>query len=290
MRAAPRVGMVVTLILLSICTAPAARAEQVRWNAQEEPIAKRMNTLRSLPDDVRVQTTKQLALEIRKLPAGLNKVRLANGLASLSTEGDFGHDTLQEVATTLEQALAGHPVPEERGQPAFPYLELATLARYEHVEASVDSPEFAAAMAKLKADDQRRGQADFTLQDLRGQTWNLKSLRGRVVLVNFWATWCPPCRKEIPDLESLYRRFEKQGLVILGISDDDVNKIKPYVVAHDMTYPVLLDSRREISSLFAVEGIPASFVYDRSGKLVAEALDMRTQGQFLKMLAQAGLQ
>jgi peroxiredoxin len=267
----------------------AARAQQTNWSAEEAPLAHQLNTLRSLPDNVRAETTRQLALEIRRLPAGLNKVKLANGLAGLSTEGDFGHDALQEVATTLAQSLAEHPVPEERGQPAFPYLELATLVRYEHVKASVDSAEFAAAILKLQADDQRRAQADFTLSDLQGRTWSLRSLRGKVVLVNFWATWCPPCRKEIPDLESLYHRFQKQGLVILGISDDDINKIKPYAGAHGMTYPVLLDQKREASNLFGIEGIPASFVYDRSGKLVAEALDMRTQSQFVKMLAQAGL-
>ena len=282
-------GLLAVAIPLFLCLAPLTRAQQANWSAQEAPIARRINTLRSLPDDVRAETTRQLALEIRGLPAGLNKVKLANGLASLSTEGDFGHTALQEVAATLAQSLTEHSVPDVRGQPAFPYLELATLVRYEHVEAAVDSPQFAAAMSKLQADDQRRAQADFTLPDLQGRTWSLRSLHGKVVLVNFWATWCPPCRKEIPDLESLYQRFQKQGLIILGISSDDIDKIKTYAGAHGMTYPVLLDQKREASNLFAVEGIPASFVYDRSGKLVAEALDMRTESQFVKMLEQAGL-
>jgi peroxiredoxin len=267
-----------------------ARAQQPKWSAQEEPIVARMNKLRSLPDDVRVEGTRELALEIRRLPAGLNKVRLANGLASLSTEGDFGHETLQEVATTLAAALAEHPVPPERGEPAFPYRELATLVRYEHVEARLNSPDFAAAQSKLAAEDRRRAQADFTLRDLQGKEWNLRSLRGKVVLVNFWATWCPPCRKEIPDLESLYQRFKGQGLIVLGVSHDDVSKIESFVAGHGMTYPVLVDANRQVSDLFAVEGIPQTYVFNRDGKLVAEALDMRTQKQFLRMLAQAGLE
>jgi peroxiredoxin len=282
-------GLLAAGMLLLFFGPARASAQEVKWSEQEAPMAAKLHTLRSLPDDVRAVTTRQLALEIRRLPAGLNKVRLANGLASLSTEGDFGHDTLQEVAATLEGALGEHPVPEEHGEPAFPYLELATLVRYEHVEASLASPQFAAAMSKLESDDQRRRLADFTLQDLQGKTWTLKALRGKVVLVNFWATWCPPCRREIPDLETLYRRFHAQGLVILGISHEEAGKVAPFVAEHGMMYPVLLDSRREVSDLFAVEGIPQTFVYDRSGNLVAEALDMRTQKQFLKMLAQAGL-
>jgi peroxiredoxin len=269
---------------------PAAQRRQVSWSEQEKPIAQVLHGLRSLPDEARAQATRQLALDIRALPAGGNKLVLAQGLANLSTEGDFGHDTLQEVATTLAAALAEIPVLEQQGEPAAAYLELAQLVRYEHVQAAVDSPQFGKAMAELAADDQKRQQADFTLADLDGKPWSRKSLEGKVVLVNFWATWCPPCRKEIPDLESLYQQFEKQGLVILAISDEDAGKVKPFIAEQGVSYTVLLDPGRKVNTLFHVMGIPKTFIYDRSGKLVAESIDMRTRKQFLGLLAQAGLQ
>ena len=78
-------------------------------------------------------------------------------------------------------------------------------------------------------DDELRQHADFTLTDLQGNSWTLQGLRGKVVLVNFWATWCPPCRKEMPDLEALYQRFKNQGFVILGISDEEAGKVKTVV-------------------------------------------------------------
>src|SRR5258708_2643031 len=93
--------------------------------------------------------------------------------------------------------------------PAYPYIELATLVRYEHVEASLNNndEQFRAAMARLEADDRKREHPEFTLKDLFGKAWTFSELRGKVVLVNFWSTWCPPCRKEMPDLQTLYGRF-----------------------------------------------------------------------------------
>ncbi len=169
------VGVWVAGLLVAPPGLPAQR-QQISWSEQEKPIVQALHGLRSLPDDARARETKQLALDIRALPAGDHKLGLANGLANLSTEGDFGRDTLQEVATTLAAALAEHPAPEERGEPAMPYLELAQLVRYEHVQASVDSPQFGKAMSELEADDQERQQADFTLTDLEGKPWSLKSL------------------------------------------------------------------------------------------------------------------
>src|SRR5580704_7062720 len=263
--------------------------EKIVWSDQEKPIYDQIRGLRKLPDDVRAHTTQQLAIQIRQLPVTANKLRLAGGLAGLATEGDFGHDTLQEVANTLALTLREHPQPAS--EPNSLYLELASLVRYEHVQASLDAPQFAAAMAKLEANDAKRQQADFTLDDLQGKSWTLKDLRGKVVLLNFWATWCPPCRKEMPDLEALYLKFKDkdQGFVVLAISDEDAAKVNHFLAERNITYPVLLDPGRKVNEQFQVEGIPKSFVYDRSGKLVAQSIDMRTQRQFLEMLAQAGL-
>lgn len=285
---------VVFLFLIQVVVMASSQLQaqqQVNWSAQEKPIFDQIKTLRSLPDDVRAHTTKDIALEIRALPATPNKLGLAVYLASRATEGDFGHDTLQEVATTLADTLRQQPPPEEKGQPAAAYVELAELVRYEHVQASSDAPQYKVAMAKLEADDARRQQADFTLTDLQGKSWTLKDLHGKVVLVNFWATWCPPCRKEMPDLEALYKRFQDQGFVILAISEDEeTDKVKPFIAERKISYPILLDPGQKVNNLFQVDGIPKSFVYDRNGKLVAQSIDMRTQKQFLEMLAQAGLQ
>jgi peroxiredoxin len=284
------------VVVVALCLAgfvyPISQAAQdpdASWTKPELAIREQITHLRALADDVRARTTKQLALDIRALPRTERKLSLANGLANLSTEGDFGHDTLQEVAATLASALKEQPVPMNGTEPDFAYVELATLVRYEHVQASSDDPQFKAAMMKLEADDAARAKADFTLTDLQGNNWTLHDLRGKVVLVNFWATWCPPCRKEMPDLDALYQKFKDQGLVVLAISDEDATKVRPFLTERPVNYPILLDPGRKVNDAFHVDGIPKSFVYDREGKLVAQSIDMRTQKQFLEMLGQAGL-
>jgi len=275
---------ILAAIVLLVPLSVGAQQTKIVWSGQEQPIDNALSGLRGLPDDVRAKTTMQLALDIRGLPTTPNKLTLAKELANLSTEGDFGHYTLQEVATTLADALKEQP-----DQPEDPYLELATLVRYENVKASLDNPKFAAAMSKLEAEDRQREHADFTLTDLQGNTWTLQNLKGKLVLVNFWATWCPPCRKEMPDLDALYRNFKDRGLIVLAISDEEAAKVRPYIQEHNVSYPILLDPGRKVNETFQVEGIPKSFVYDRNGKLAAQAIDMRTKQQFLEMLERAGL-
>ena len=263
--------------------------EKVVWSEQERPIVEQIRGLRKLDDSVRARTTKELALQIRQLPVVPNKLRLAGALANLSTEGDFGHDTLQEVTTTLAQALREQPPAGKPGEPDELYVELASLVRYEHMSAESDNPQFKEALTRLEADDAKRQTADFTLSDLQGKSWHLRELKGKVVLVNFWATWCPPCRKEMPDLQALYDKYKDQGFVVLSISDEEAVKVSPFITERNISYPVLLDPGRKVNEAFVVEGIPKSFVYDREGKLVAQSIDMRTRGQFQQMLAQAGL-
>lgn len=259
------------------------------WSDQEKPIVEQLRGLRKLDDTVRARTTKELALQIRNLPVVPNKLKLAEALANLSTEGDFGHETLQEVTTTLASAMREQPAVGKRGEPNDSYMELASLVRYEHMQAGLDNPQFAEAMAKLEAADAMRQKADFTLTDLQGKEWHLQDLRGKVVLVNFWATWCPPCRKEMPDLQALYDQYKDQGLVVLAISDEGSGKVVPFISERKISYPVLLDPGRKVNEQFQVEGIPKSFVYDREGKMVAQSIDMRTRNQFQAMLGEAGL-
>lgn len=268
---------------------PEPQAPQIVWTKQEKSILDDIRTLRELSEGNRAKESKQLALKIRQLPAGINKQRLALTLASLTTEGDLGKDTLQEVATTLAEALREQPIPVGPRGPELPYVELARLVRYERVQVNFDDPHYQAAMSKLEANDLHLQQADLTLTDLHGKTWSLKELRGQVVLVNFWATWCSPCRAEMIDLDSVYKHFKKDGLVVLAITDEDPVKAKPYISQYGFSFPVLLDPDKSVHKQFAIEGLPRSFVFDRDGKLVAQAIDRRAKRQFLEMLEPAGL-
>ena len=267
----------------------AAQGPQIVWSKQEKSILEDIRDLRNLSEGNRAKTTRQLAFKIRQLPAGTNKQRLAVTLASRSTEGDAGKDTLQEVATTLAESLREQPIATGPQGPEMPYSELAERVHYEHVQVTLDDRQYAAALSKVEADDLRHQQADFTLTDLHGKAWALKDLRGQVVLVNIWATWCPPCRSEMPDLESIYKRFKKDGLIVLAISDEEAGKVKQFVDEYGLSYPILLDSDKSVHKQYTIEGLPRSFVYDRDGKLIAQAIDMRTKKQFLDMLELAGL-
>lgn len=277
-----------TLALAAASLLFTAYAQQSAWTDAEQPILDRLRTLRAVPDDKRGAVTRQLAADIRRLVSP-SQLRLATNLAGLATEGDFGKSTLQEVAATLAAALERTPpAPDKPGQPAMPYMYLAQLVRYEHVQVALDNPQLKAAFGKLEDTDLRRQAANFTLKDLTGKAWTLKDLKGSVVLVNFWATWCPPCRKEMPDLNALYKRYRGKGLVILSISDEPDAKVRSFLADKQYQYPILLDPGRKVNEAFSIEGIPKSFVFNRDGKLAAQAIDMRTMSQFLKMLREAG--
>ncbi len=280
------------LIFVLLCTATLAFAQQKParvWSPEAQPIVEKLRAIRQQPDAERGAYTRDLALKIRALPAGKDKLDLAYGLASRATEGDFGHDNLQEVTTTLAEAVKEIPVAAKDGKPADPYEYLAELVRYEHMKAAVDDPQFAQAMSALEERDKKLQSADFTLADTTGRTWHLRELKGKVVLVNFWATWCPPCRKEMPDLDALEKEFGPQGFVVLGITDEKPEVVNGFLAKQSYTYPILFDPDRKANTEFGIEGIPKSFVYDRDGHLVSQSIDMRTMGQFKEMLQGAGL-
>jgi thiol-disulfide isomerase/thioredoxin len=266
-------------------------APVVHGQATESSIKKQIDGLRALSDTDRPAATTKIAMDIRTLPAGNNKVKLADALTHLSTEGDPGHDTLQAVGDTLAQSLKETPQPVAKdGSPAMPYLDLAQLVRYEGVTTDIKDPMFVKAAEILIANDVDVQKADFTLKDLNGKKVTLSALKGKIVMVNFWATWCPPCRKEMADLDLIYTHYQSQGLVILSLSSENPFTIGSYLNGKNYHPPVLLDDGGKVAKQFHVDGIPRSFVFNRDGKLVAESIDMRTQRQFFGMLSAAGLQ
>src|SRR5579863_5617223 len=164
-------GIFAGIILIFTGLARLHAQQKIVWSAQEQPVADQLHTLRKVPDAERAAVTRRLAVQIAKLPAGPHQLNLATALASLSTEGDYGLDTLQEVALTLAQAVREQPPAQEKGQPAMQYMELAQLVRYEHVKLSLNAAQFRAALLKLEETDKIRQGADFTLPDLGGNVW-----------------------------------------------------------------------------------------------------------------------
>jgi len=267
---------------LTIGPAPRMPAGMSR-PSPEQTISVRMGKIRSLSDAERIQTVLELAHAIEALPKG-SKSGWASSLASLATEGDNGKEAMNAVAAALGQGI------QEDAPPARVYLELASLIRYEHTSAPFSDSALDAADAMLALRERVHQDASFTLTSIDGKTFSLEALRGKVVLLNFWATWCPPCRKEMPDMEALYRRFQKKGLVVLAVSDEERETVVGFLAKQNYTFPVLLDPGRKVNEAFGVEGIPKSFIFDAEGKLVAQAIDMRTQRQFLDLLKEAGIE
>jgi peroxiredoxin len=249
-------------------------------------ISKRMSTMRSLPSDAdRTELVKALVPEIRAL-SGPMKLSMIRSLAGVATEGDLGAEALGMVAVTLANALRES---DQLTGLDESYIELAKLVRYEHLTVS-PSPTLDAAEALLELRERVQQQSGFSLTSMDGKTYTLEGLRGKIVLLNFWATWCPPCRKEMPDMEKLYRTYQTKGLTVIAVSDEDRETVVNFLAKNSYTFPIALDPGRKVNLAFSVEGIPKSFIFDREGRLAAQAIDMRTESQFLELLKLAGLE
>jgi len=109
---------------------------------------------------------------------------------------------------------------------------------------------------------------DFTLHAMGGPNLRLAEQRGRVVMVNFWATWCGPCRQEMPQLNRLYEKYKSSGFVLLGVNvDDDVAKAAEVAGKLGVTFPVLLDTEKTVSKLYDLSTMPSTVIIDREGKV-----------------------
>ena len=109
---------------------------------------------------------------------------------------------------------------------------------------------------------------DFTLRAMDGPNMRLQEQRGRVVMINFWATWCGPCRQEMPHLNRLYEKYRASGFVLLGVNvDDDTRNAAEVATKLGVKFPVLLDTDKRVSKLYDLSTMPSTVIIDRDGKV-----------------------
>jgi len=110
----------------------------------------------------------------------------------------------------------------------------------------------------------------FTLTDINGKSVSLSDFKGKVVILDFWATWCPPCKREIPDFIKLQKEFGSRGLQVVGIALDEPGKVQAYASQNGINYPVLLGSDDIAWKYGGIQGIPTTFIIDKTGKIVSK--------------------
>jgi cytochrome c biogenesis protein CcmG/thiol:disulfide interchange protein DsbE len=128
---------------------------------------------------------------------------------------------------------------------------------------------------------------EFSLQTLDGDQVSLRDYDGSVVLVNFWATWCEPCRNEIPDLESAYQEHRDEGFVVLGVDvQEPADTVENFVTDMGITYPILLDTDGQVLKEYRLGGLPMSLILDRGGMIKARCLGSLSADQLQTYLKQ----
>ena len=119
---------------------------------------------------------------------------------------------------------------------------------------------------------------DFTLADMDGETHSLSDLRGQVVMLNFWGTWCPPCRREMPSMERLYNKYKDQGMIVVAVNqweNEDIVFEFTGRLSLSPTFPILFDRESRVAEQYKVKGLPTTYLVDKSGKIRYRAMGGR---------------
>lgn len=127
---------------------------------------------------------------------------------------------------------------------------------------------------------------DFTLKNLEGEKVNLSDFKGQPVLINFWATWCPPCRFEMPAIQKMYDQYKEDGFVVLAVDvQESITQVQQYIDQGGYTFPVLLDYTGEISDLYRIRAFPTSYFVDPEGNIAVAHRGMMTESVLQQYMA-----
>jgi peroxiredoxin len=147
-----------------------------------------------------------------------------------------------------------------------------------------------ASEANIKSDSERKPAPAFSLKDADGKTVNLADYRGKVVLLNFWATWCGPCEVEIPWFIEFQQKYKDRDFAVLGVSldDDGWKSVRPYIASHKINYPIMIGTEVTSQQYGEIDSLPTTFILDRQGRIATQhvgLVDKRDyQNEILKLL------
>lgn len=127
---------------------------------------------------------------------------------------------------------------------------------------------------------------DFNLKDQYGVIHSLENYKGKVIFLNFWATWCPPCKKEMPDIESIYKEYgeNKKDVVILGVNSEKENGVKKFLKDKGYTFPTVIDENSEVMRKYFIQAFPTSFVIDKEGNVYGYVMGGLTKEQIKQVI------
>lgn len=177
----------------------------------------------------------------------------------------------------LSKTCAAHPHKPRNAEPVVRLLMLVgmLLLTATGVHAELPSPELSHDLTQLQTP---LAAPDFTLADMDGEPRSLSDYRGKVIMLNFWATWCPPCRREIPSMESIYQDLHKDGFMVLAVNEfEDPDHVFAYTGQLSVfpTFPILFDTDSKISQEFGVKGLPTTLLINKQGNIVYRAVGGR---------------
>ena len=127
---------------------------------------------------------------------------------------------------------------------------------------------------------------DFNLKDQYGVVHSLENYKGKVIFLNFWATWCPPCKKEMPDVESIYKEYgeNKKDVIILGVNSEKENEVKKFLKDKGYTFPTVIDENSEVMRKYFIQAFPTSFVIDKEGNVYGYVMGGLTKEQIKQVI------